>query len=98
MTFDNAHPLLVVSSVYDAVLGQDRKGVGLQLNANDAKTLSALTHQYPKGFLIFEAQGRVLEAWHIKRPIDNGILGFQYPEHAATADYLRKRFRLGEFK
>jgi hypothetical protein len=96
MTFDKDHPVLVITSVRDAVIGQDHKSVALQLNANDTRTLAALTRQYAKGFLLFVAEGRVLEARHVTKPINDGILAFKYPDHATAADYLRKRFRLGE--
>jgi hypothetical protein len=35
---------------------------------------------------------------HITAPIVNGIIGFKHPEDAAVAEYLRRRFRIGEFK
>jgi hypothetical protein len=98
MTFDGKRPLMTITSAREALLAQDEKGVALQLNASDAETFSLLTRQYPKGFLLFVAEGRVLEAWHVMKPINDGRLGFQYPDHAAAANYLRKRFRLGEFR
>src|ERR1700730_9106443 len=59
MTFDKDHPVLVITSVRDAVLGQDRKSVALQLNANDTKTLAGLSQHYAQGFLLFVAEARV---------------------------------------
>ena len=34
----------------------------------------------------------------ITAPIEDGYLGFKHPQEAAVAEYLRKRFRIAEFK
>ena len=37
---------------------------------------------------------KVLEAMRVTSPVTDGVLEFTYPDDAAVADYLRKRFRL----
>ncbi len=98
LTFDNAHPLLVVSAVRDLRLADDRKGVQITLNDNDARGFAVLTRKYKGNVLLLESNGRVLEALQITAPSVNGVITFKYPEDAVVADYLRKRFRIGEFK
>jgi hypothetical protein len=98
LTFDNAHPLLVVSAVRDLRLADDRKGVQITLNDDDARAFAILTRKYHGGDLLLESNGRVLEALHVTAPSTNGVISFKYPEDAVVADYLRKRFRIGEFK
>ena len=44
--------------------------------------------------LVLEANGRVLEAMKASGPVTNGTLEFVYPEDAAVAYYLKRRFRL----
>jgi hypothetical protein len=48
------------------------------------------------GFL--EGQGRIFEAMQITAPLEDGILGFKYSDQPALAEYLRRRFRIAEFK
>jgi hypothetical protein len=98
LTFDNAHPLLVVSAVQDLRLADDRKSVQITLNADDARAFAILTRKHRGGDLLLESKGQVLEALHITAPSTNGVLSFKYPDDAVVADYLRKRFRIGEFK
>jgi hypothetical protein len=98
LTFDNAHPLLAVSAVRDLRLADDRKGVQITLNPDDARAFAILTRKYKGSVLLLESNGRVLEALQITAPSVNGVMTFKYPEDAAVAEYLRKRFRIGEFK
>lgn len=98
LTFDEAQPLLVIRGVRDLRLANDRKGVQITLNAQDARTFAILTRKYRGNVLLLESKGRVLEALQITAPVDNGLISFKYPDDAAVAEYLRKRFRIGEFK
>jgi hypothetical protein len=98
LTFDPKHPLLVVWSVRDLKIGPDHKSVLLVLTEKDRKIFAALTHKYNHSLLLLEAQGDVLEAIQITQPLENGVLEFSYPDDAATAQYLRRRFKLGEFR
>lgn len=98
LTFDNAHPVLVVSAVRDLRLAEDRKGVQITLTDEDARAFAILTRKYKGSDLLLESNGRVLEALHVTAPSVNGVMSFKYPDDAAVADYLRKRFRIGEFK
>jgi hypothetical protein len=34
----------------------------------------------------------------ITAPITDGVIGFKYPDQADVAEYLRRRFRIAEFK
>src|SRR4030095_15897117 len=97
-TFDDKHPLLVVRSVSDVRLARDGKGVLIMLTPVDAQKFAAITRKYNQGLLLLEAENRVLEAMQTTAPITDGVLGFKYPDQAAVADYLRRRFRLAEFR
>lgn len=97
-TFDHEHPLLVVRSVGDLRLARDRKGVLITLTPVDAQEFAAITRKHTQGLLLLEAQGRVLEAMQITAPVTDGIIAFKYPDDAIAAEYLRRRFRVGEFK
>jgi len=97
-TFDGKHPLLVVRSVSDLRLARDRKGVIIALTPGDAQKFAAITRKYNQGLLLLEAEGRVLEAMQVTTPITDGVIGFKYPDQAAVAEYLRRRFRIAEFK
>ncbi len=98
VTLDDKHPLLVVWSVRDVRLASDRKGVLLTLIEKDRKIFAALTHKYNQGLLLLEGQGNILEAFQITEPLENGVLEFRYPDDAAVAQYLRRRFKLAEFR
>jgi len=98
ITFDPKHPLLVVWSVRDLKIGPDHKSVLLVLTEKDRKIFATLTHKYNHSLLLLEAQGNVLEAIQITQPLENGALEFGYPDDAAMAQYLRRRFKLGEFR
>lgn len=98
VTLDYKRPLLVVWSVRDVRLAPDRKGVLLTLTEKDRKIFAALTNKYNQGLLLLEAQGGVLEAIYITAPVENGVLEFRYPDDAAVAQYLRRRFKLAEFR
>jgi hypothetical protein len=98
LTFDEKHPLLVIRSVSDLRLAHDNKGVLITLISGDAKKFAEITRKYDQGLLLLEADGRVLEAMHITAPVVNGIIGFRHPDEGAVAEYLRRRFRIAEFK
>ena len=98
ITFDAKRPVLVVWSVRDLKIGPDHKSVLLVLTEKDRKIFAALTHKYNHSLLLLEAQGGVLEAIQITQPLENGTLEFSYPDDAAMAQYLRRRFKLGEFR
>jgi len=93
---DDEHPMLVVWKLRDVQLARDNKGVLMTLTPEDTKRFAAVTSRY--GYLVFEGNGRALQALHITAPITEGIIGFKHPEEAAVAEYLRRRLRLGEFK
>ena len=87
-------PLMIVSAVADVQLSTDRKAVRLTLTSADARKFGDITRKHVKDFLVLEANGRVLEVMQVSSPVTNGVLEFTYPDDAAVADYLRKRFRL----
>jgi hypothetical protein len=92
-------PLLVVWSVTDLVLARDQKGVLITLTPKDAKAFAEITRKYSGGLLVLDAgEGHALEVMHITAPITDGIVGFKHPDDAAAAEYLRRRFRIGECK
>jgi hypothetical protein len=92
-------PLLVVWSVSDLVLARDQKGVLITLTPKDAKAFAEITRKYNGRLLALDAgEGHALEVMHITAPITDGIIGFKHPDEAATAEYLRRRFRIAEFK
>jgi hypothetical protein len=91
------NPLLVVWAVRDLRLASDRKGVLITLTQRDTKAFAAITRKY--GYLVLDAgEDRPIEVMHITAPIIDGMIGFKHPDEAATAEYLRRRFRLAEFK
>jgi hypothetical protein len=98
ITFDEKKPLLVISALADIRLGRDKKSVLITLVGADARRFADLTRKYNHDLLVLEANGRVLEAMQVSDPVVNGVLEFKHPGDADVAQYLRKRFRLGEFK
>jgi hypothetical protein len=97
-TFDDEHPLLIVHSVSDLRLARDNKGVLITLTPGDAKKFAEITRKYNDALLLLEADGQVLQAMHITAPITDGIIGWKYPQEEEVAKYLRRRFRIAEFK
>jgi hypothetical protein len=97
-TFDARHPLVVISSVSDVRLDRDRKGVTIVLTPEDARKFAALTRKYNQGLLLLEAEGRVLEAMQVTAPVTDGVIVFKHPDDASAAEYVRRRFRIGEFR
>ena len=87
-------PLMIVTAVSDVAVSRDRKAVRVILNSADARRFADITRKHPNDLLVLEANGRILEALQASAPVTNGVLEFTYPEDAAVADYLRKRFRL----
>jgi hypothetical protein len=98
LTVGGEHPLLVVWSVRDLSLGRDGKSVLITLQPNDAKLFAAATQKYNHGLLVLEGDGRVLQAMYVTNPVLNGVMSFKHPDDAAVAEYLRRRFRIGEFR
>jgi hypothetical protein len=98
ITVDREHPLLVVWSVRDVSLGRDGKSVLITLQPKDAKVFAAATQKYNHGLLLLEGDGRVLQAMYVTAPVLNGVIGFKYPDDEAAAEYLRRRFHIGEFR
>jgi DNA gyrase/topoisomerase IV subunit A len=97
-TFDDKHPLLVIYSVSDLMLARDNKGVLITLTSDDAKKFAEISRKYNDALLLLEADGQVLQAMHITAPITDGIIGWKYPQEEQVAKYLRRRFRIAEFK
>ena len=97
-TFDDEHPLLVVYSIGDLMLARDNKGVLITLTPKDAKKFVEITRKYNDALLLLEADGQILQAMHITAPITDGIIGWKYPQEEQVAKYLRRRFRIAEFK
>jgi len=64
----------------------------------DAQKFAAITRNYTQSLLLLETENRVLDAMYVTAPITDGIIVFKYPDEAAVAEYLRRRFRVGEFK
>jgi hypothetical protein len=87
-------PLMVINAPANVQLSRDRKAVRLTLTPSDAKHFADITRKHRNELLVLEANGRVLEAMQVAAPVTNGVIDFTYPDDAAVADYLRKRFRL----
>jgi len=68
------------------------------LISGDAQKFGGITRQHNQGLLLLEAEGRVLEAMQVTAPVTNGIIAFKHPDDDAAAEYMRRRFRVGEFK
>jgi hypothetical protein len=68
------------------------------LTPSDTKKFAELTRRYNRRYLIVFGTDSVAEALHITAPIEDGDIGFKHPEEAPMAEYLRRRFRLAEFK
>ena len=98
IAYDNKRPLLVIQALSDVRLDRQQKGVLIVLTGADSKKLSQLTRQYKQKLLLLEGEGKILEVMHITSPVENGSLEFKYPDDEVVAEYVRKRFRLGEFK
>ena len=96
--FDDGHPLLVVHSVSHLMLARDNKGVLITLTPEDAKKFAEITRKYNDSLLLLEGDGQVLQAMHITAPITDGIIGSKYPQEEKVAKYLRRRFRIAEFR
>ena len=90
--------MLVVSTVSDLVLAKDGKGVLIRLNAKDTRAFAELTGKFQGKVLFIVCTDKIIEGMRIIAPIEDGYLGFKHPDSAPVAEYLRKRFRIGEFK
>jgi hypothetical protein len=93
---DDKHPMLVVWKLRDVRLARDNKGVLMTLTSEDTEKFASITSRY--GYLVFEGDDRALQVLHITAPITDGIIGFEHPQKAVVADYLRRRLSSGEFK
>jgi hypothetical protein len=91
-------PLLVIWSVSDLLLAPDRKGVLITLTPKDTKAFAGITRRYNGGLVLLEGNGSALQVMHITAPITDGVIGFKNPDERAVAEYLRRRFRIAEFK
>ncbi|MEY2439431.1 MAG: hypothetical protein QOI34_816 [Verrucomicrobiota bacterium] len=98
VTLDNQHPLLTIWSVSDVQLARDHKGVRIKLVPADARKFAEIARKFDQGLLLLEGNGRVLEAIHVGAGMNSAVLDFQYPDDDVVAQYVRKRFRLGEFR
>lgn len=87
-------PLMVVATAADVRLSKDRKAIRFTFSRNDARRFSDLTRKHANQFLVLQGNGKVLEAMQVSSPVTNGVLEFTYPDDAAVADYLKKRFGL----
>jgi len=87
-------PLMIISAAADVQVSTDHKAVRLTLTSSDARKFGGITRKHVHDFLVLEANGRVLEVMQVSAPVTNGMLEFVYPDDAAVADYLKKRFRL----
>ena len=87
-------PLMIISAASDVQVSSDRKAVRLTLTSSDRRKFGDITRKHVHDFLVLEANGRVLEVMQVGAPVTNGTLEFVYPDDAAVADYLKKRFRL----
>ncbi|HJT81991.1 MAG TPA: hypothetical protein VJ719_12405 [Chthoniobacterales bacterium] len=90
----NKKPLMVVATAADVRLSKDRRAIRFTLNRNDARRFAGLTRKHAREFLVLQGGGKVLEAMQVSSPVTNGVLEFTYPDDAAVADYLKKRFGL----
>jgi hypothetical protein len=91
LTFDLKKKLLVVRSVAEAKLASDGRGVLIRMIPQDAMVFAGLTAKFTGGYLILTGGKDVIEFCPITGKIDDGYLGFRYPEEKLAADYLRKR-------
>lgn len=98
LSYDPGHPLMVIQSLKEVHLAQDRKGVMLVLEEGDSKALADMTRDFDGRVLIFIAPGGVTRPINITGMVTDGRLGFKYPEAAPIADALRQYFHLAEFK
>ena len=87
-------PVMIVTAAADVRVSKDHKAVRFTFTGNEARRFADLTRKHRNEFLILQGNGKVLEAMQVSSPVTNGILEFSYPEDAAVADYLKKRFRL----
>jgi hypothetical protein len=95
---DDKHPLLVVWKLFDVRLAHDYKGVQIVLTRDDARAFADITRGRLRYLLFDTGEPRSLEVLQIAAPVTDGVIDFKYPEDAAQAEYLRRRFRLGEFR
>lgn len=95
---DFTKPLLVVSTFSDLVLARDDKGVLVRLNERDTRTFAGLTRKFKGRVLFIQCTDTIIKGMRITAPIEDGYIEFRHPESAEIAEYLRKRFRIGEFK
>ncbi len=98
LTFDKQRPLLSVTGVRDLKLARDGKSVLLRLTDKDTRAFADLTRRYQRRSLLLVATDEIMQLLDVTSPVADGALVFEQPNDAAVATYLRRRFRVGEFK
>ncbi|MFN2509098.1 MAG: hypothetical protein ABR589_10050 [Chthoniobacterales bacterium] len=98
LTFDKQRPLLTVTKLRDLKLGRNGKSVLIRLTNEDASAFAELTRKYQRRSLLLVATDDVMQVLDVTGPVKDGALLFDQPDDAAVATYLRRRFRVGEFK
>ena len=94
--YDIRHPLMIIRSVKAVHLARDDKGVMLILNDDDAKALADVTRDFEGRPLIFKS-GDVARPITIDSKVEDGHIGFKYPEADALAEQIRHYLHLAEF-
>lgn len=87
-------PVMIVTTAADVRLSKDHKAVRFTFTGSEARRFADLTRKHRNEFLVLQGNGKILEAMQVSSPVTNGILEFTYPDDAAVADYLKRRFRL----
>jgi hypothetical protein len=95
---NDTKPLLAVSTLSDLIIARDGKGILIRLNESDTKAFAELTRKFQGQVLFVQCTGTLFEGMRITAPIEDGYIGWRHPRSAEVAEYLRKRFRIGEFK
>lgn len=97
LSYDDKHPLLTIREIVAIHLAHDDKGILLVLKDDDAKALADITREYDGRPLMFKAVDGTVRPITINGPVENGRIGFKYPEAEPLAADYRRHFHLGEF-
>ena len=97
LSYDEKHPLLTVREVPEIHIAHDNKGILLVLKDDDAKTFAAITREYEGRPLMFKAVDGTVRPITIQSVVEDGKVGFKYPEAEPLAADYRRHFHLGEF-
>ena len=89
---------LSLRSANQLPLAKDGKGVLIRLNERDTKVFAELTRKFQGRILFVQCTKTLIEGMRITAPIEDGCVEWRHPRPAEVAAYLRKRFRIGEFK